>query len=148
MVRTLVPRFSHSWPLSRFESEMGSLMDRIFGDRDDSFTAELFTPRVNLIETETDFEATVELPGMKADDFHVEMEGNELRISGEKKEETEVKGKTFHRVERHFGEFRRTIPLPMAVDAEHITAEYKDGVLFVKVPKSETAKAKKIEIKS
>ena len=148
MVRTLVPRLSRSWPLARFETEMGSLMDRFLGDREDWFTSGVFTPNVNLVETDTHFEATVELPGMKADDFHVEMEGGELRISGEKKEEQEEKGKTFHRVERHFGEFRRIIPLPVAVDAEHITAEYKDGVLEVKVPKSEAAKPRKIKIKS
>ena len=59
-----------------------------------------------------------------------------------------MKGKTFHRVERHYGEFRRTIPLPAAVDPGKVEAEYKDGVLTVKVPKSEAAKPKKIEIKS
>ena len=71
-----------------------------------------------------------------------------VHISGQKKAETEEKGKTYHRFERHYGEFRRFIPLPSAVDAEHISAEYKDGVLTVKVPKTEAAKPKKIEVKS
>jgi HSP20 family protein len=134
--------------MGRFESEMGNLMNRFFGSRDEWLDQDVFNPRVNLTETDTDFEATVELPGMKAEDFHVEMEGGELRILGEKKEEKEEKGKTFHRVERHYGEFRRTIPLPAAVDPGKVTAEYKDGVLTVKVPKTEAAKPKKIEIKS
>ena len=147
-MRALSNRPVWNWPMARFESEMGSLMNRFFGPRDEWLDQDAFNPKVNLTETDSNFEATVELPGMKAEDFHVEMEGGELRISGEKKEEKEEKGKTFHRVERHYGEFRRTIPLPVAVDAGKVSAEYKDGVLTVKVPKTEAAKPKKIEIKS
>jgi HSP20 family protein len=128
---------------------MGDLMERFFGPRDNWMMAtDVFEPRINFVETDTHFETTVELPGMKPEDFHVELEGNELKISGEKKEEKEETGKTFHRVERRFGEFRRAIPLSTTVDADKIAAEYKDGVLTVTVPKTEAAKAKKIEIKT
>jgi len=148
MLRSLVPRTT--WPsLTRFENEMEDLMERFFGPRDNWMVpSDAFAPRTNVGETDTDFEVTVELPGMKAEDFHVEVEGNELKISGEKKEEKEETAKTFHRVERRFGEFRRVIPLTALVDADKISAEFKDGILTVKVPKTEQAKAKKIEIKS
>ena len=150
MVRSLIPRGSRSWPMMRpFESEMENLMEQFFGDGGKwPTTTDRFRPNVNLSENEKEFEITVELPGMKAEDFHVELEGNELRISGEKKEEKEEKGKTYHRIERSFGEFRRVVPLHTAVDADQIKAEYKDGVLSVKVPKAEEAKAKKIDVKA
>lgn len=141
-------RTSWHWPLTRFESDLGNFVEGFFGPEGWLPSQGVFSPQVNVVETDSDFETTVDLPGMKADDFHVEIEGNELRISGHKQEETEEKGKTYHRVERHYGNFRRVIPLPAAVDAEHITAEYKDGVVTVKVPKTEQAKPRKIEIKS
>jgi len=89
-------------------------MERFFGPRDNWIAArDVFEPRINFMETHTDFEVSVELPGMKADDVHVELEGGQLRISGEKKEDKQETGKTFHRVERRFGEFHRVIPLTM-----------------------------------
>ena len=151
MARTLIPRLNLNWPLTSLEAEMGDLMSRFFGGREGDgglVTREVFAPRINLVEDESQYEVTVELPGMKSEDFHVEMEGNELRISGEKKEETEEKGKTYHRVERHFGSFYRMIPLPSSVAADKITANYKDGVLTVKVPKTEEAKPRKIDVKT
>jgi HSP20 family protein len=149
MARTLIPRLNLNWPLSSFETEMGDLMSHFFGNREDGgslMQREVFAPRINVVEDQTQYEISVELPGMKSEDFHVEMEGGELRISGEKKFETEEKGKTFHRVERHFGSFHRLIPLPSAVAADKITAQYKDGVLTVKVPKTEEAKPRKIDV--
>ncbi len=144
MARTLIPRTNWLWP--SFENE---LVNRFFSNREDWVPAhDGFSPSVNVAETQTDYEVSVELPGMKPEDFHVELEGNELRISGEKKEDVEEKGKTYHRVERTRGEFLRVIPLNTAVKADQITAEYKNGVLNVKVPKAEEAKPRKIEIKT
>jgi HSP20 family protein len=149
MVRSLIPRSDFAWPLALMEREMGDLMQRFFGPREDWLTkGEIFAPRMNVEETETDYVVTAELPGLKPEDFHLELEDGQLRISGEKKHETEEKGKTYHRVERSYGEFHRTIPLTGAVDADKVTAEYKDGILTVQVPKSEEAKPRKIEIKT
>jgi len=150
MLRSLVPRRAWGWPaVTGFETEMGDLMERFFGSSENWLKgSDVFTPRMNFVETETDYEATVELPGMKADDFHVEVEDHHLRISGEKKEQKEEKGKTFRRVERHSGEFRRVIPLTGEIDAGKVSAEYKDGVLTVRVPKTARSKPHKVEIKS
>lgn len=150
MTRTLLPsigRFPR--PLARFEREIEDLWERVFGEGDGWLIERgEFVPMVNLSETEESLEVTVELPGLKPEDFNVEVKEGHLWISGEKKEEKEEKGKTFHRIERRYGEFRRVIPLPAAVDEEKIEARFTDGVLRVMVPKSEGAKPKHIEVKT
>jgi HSP20 family protein len=70
-----------------------------------------------------------------------------LTVAGERKEEKEEKGKTFHRVERLYGNFSRSVTLPCSVNEEEVAAEYKDGVLTIKLPKAEEAKAHKIKVK-
>jgi len=133
----------------RWENEMANLMDRFFGaeERWGDGPRE-FNPRTDFAETDDAYEVSVELPGMKAEDFNVEFRDGGLWVSGERKEMTEEKGKTFHRVERHFGHFQRMIPLPGAVDEDNVDATYKDGVLTVRVPKTEAAKPKQISVKS
>jgi HSP20 family protein len=122
-------------------------MEKFFGEEGWNGGIEKFIPRSNLAETEKGFEITVELPGMKPEEFNIEFRNGELWITGEKKEEKEEKGKTFHRVERHFGEFRRVFTLPAAVNEEMVEANYKEGVLHVTVPKAEEAKPKRIAVK-
>ena len=136
-------------PFSRIEEEMESLMGRFLDPEDGWWTrTEGFTPRSNLVELEGAFEVTVDLPGMKPEDFNIELKDGNLWISGETNQEKEEKGKTFHRVERHQGEFRRMFRLPGNVDEDGIAAEYKDGVLKITVPKTEESKAKHIEVKA
>lgn len=143
MLRELVPSLERSplRPLVRFEREMENLMERLGG-------WEGFEPKINIAETEKAFEVTAELPGMKAEEVAVEMRNGGLSISGERKEEKEEKGKTWHRVERRYGEFRRMIPLPEVVEKEKIEATFSDGVLKVIVPKTEEAKPRHIEVKA
>jgi HSP20 family protein len=148
MFGTLVPRVERlPRPLLRFEREMENLMERLFNPEDGRWLTG-FVPAANVAETESAFEVTLELPGMKAEDFKVELKKNELWISGEKREEKEEKGKAFHRIERSYGEFRRVIPLPGEAAEEKIEAEYKEGVLRVVVPKTEEAKPRRVEVKS
>src|SRR5687767_2515515 len=153
MVRSMIPlipwtrRVSESF--GRLENEMANFMDRFFGGEERwGDGPREFNPRMDLVETEGGFEISVELPGMKAEDFHVEFRDGALWVSGERKEATEEKGKTFHRVERHFGHFHRMIPLPGTVDEDNVQASYKDGVLAIYVPKSEAAKPKQISVTS
>ncbi len=80
--------------------------------------------------------------------LHVEFKGDQLWLTGERKHETEEKGKTFHRIERRYGRFERVIPLACPVNEANIAAEYKDGVLHVTVPKAEEARPKRIEVKA
>lgn len=131
----------------RLEGDMENLFERFFGPVERPLVGfEGFVPRTNVAETDGEFEVTVELPGMKAEEFEVELKDKSLWISGEKKEEKEEKGKEYHRVERHHGEFRRVIPLPTEVEEEQISAQYTDGVLTVRVPKAAEVKPKHIEI--
>ena len=146
MFRSLVP-WSARLPRVRFEDEMNRLMERFFGEEEGFGEFESFNPRTDVAETGNNVEVTVELPGMKPEDFTVETHNGNLWITGEKKEEKEEKGKTFHRVERHHGKFRRVIPLPTTVTGEKVDAQYKDGVLKIVLEKAEEVKPKAIPVK-
>jgi len=155
MLRTLVPTGARlPRMMVDFDDDFGRMVERFFGKPMMTETGEgwtelmKFEPRVNVAETDSTIEATVELPGVKAEDFHVDLLENELVISGEKKEETEEKGKTWHRVERRHGEFRRVLPLPANVDREKIEAVYKDGLLKVTIVKTAETARKAIPVKA
>jgi HSP20 family protein len=107
-----------------------------------------FVPRADVVETENEFDVTVDLPGMKPEDVKVEVKNGDLWITGKRAEEKEDKGATYHRVERRYGEFRRVLALPATIDRDKVAAKYDNGVLNVTVPKMEKAKAKHIEVKA
>jgi len=130
-----------------FRREMDELFQNFFGSEQGGEVA-VFAPRTNVAETDQAYEITVDLPGMKPEEFNVELKDGQLWITGERKHEAEEKGKTYHRIERAYGQFRRVIPLDPNVDPDKVTAEYKDGVLRIEVPKSEAAQPKKITVKS
>ena len=149
MVRSMVPwRTRFPRPLVRFEEEMENFFNRLIPEEGWLKPLEGFSPDVNLVETDLGFELTVDLPGLKPEDVTVEMRDGGLWISGKREEEKEEKGKTYHRLERRYGEFQRLIPLPVPVDQEKVEAEYHDGVLKISVPKTEESKPKRIEVKS
>jgi HSP20 family protein len=108
-----------------------------------------FFPSVNVVEGEKDIKVTVELPGMDEKDVDVTLSEGVVTIKGEKKEEHEDKGEGYHRIERSYGSFERSIPLPAEVEDEKAEAEFARGVLTVTVPKSPEPekKSKKIEVK-
>jgi HSP20 family protein len=89
----------------------------------------------------------MDIPGMEAKDIDIEVTGNTLNVSGERKEEKEEKGKTWHRIERKTGSFARSVTLPSAVMEEKVEAAYKDGVLTITLPKTEEAKTHKVKVK-
>jgi HSP20 family protein len=129
-----------------FRKEVDQLMGRFFhtnGENPLSFWA----PRVNVAEKEDAYEVTADLPGMKPEEVNVELKNGELLISGQRNEEHAESGKTWHRVERHSGQFRRMIRLGDDVSTDKVSAEYKDGVLRIHVPKSDDAKSRKIEVR-
>lgn len=104
-----------------------------------------WTPALDLYQNNDNILAVVELPGMRKEDIEISLEDGTLTISGERKEETGTEnGAT--RTERFTGKFRRSITLPTRVDAGKVSANYKDGVLTVTLPKAEEAKPKQIQI--
>ncbi|HMA16647.1 MAG: Hsp20/alpha crystallin family protein [Bacteroidota bacterium] len=104
--------------------------------------------KIDASEDDKAYHVTAELPGLSEKDVEVTFADNTLTISGEKKEEKEVKEENYHRRERSFGSFRRAFTLPAEVDEEKISASFKDGVMTIDLPKSQQAqkKAKKITI--
>lgn len=107
------------------------------------------TPEVDVGETEGALTITAELPGMDEGDVEVTLSDDVLTIKGEKREESEEKGKEFHITERRYGSFQRSFRLPENIDAGKIDAAFDKGVLTVRVPKSAkaTSKVKKISVK-
>jgi HSP20 family protein len=87
-----------------------------------------------------------EIPGVSRDDIDVKIENGTITLRGEKKQEKEVDSSAAYRVERYYGSFSRSFVLPTSIDADHIRATYKDGVLEVILPKQETAKPRKIKV--
>lgn len=146
MVRTLIPLRERSLlSLDDLYRQMDHLSRHFFGEEEGE-GADHFAPRINLAESETDYEVTLDVPGVNAQDVNVELNDDQLTITGERKSETEESGKTFHRVERRYGKFRRVIAVPAPIDEEKITAHYADGVLRVTLPKSEKVKPRRIEV--
>jgi len=130
----------------RFRHEMDQMFGQFFAAEDNERQL-IYAPRTNVAETETEYEVTVDLPGMKPEDLDVELKDGHLWITGERKHEEEEKGKTYHRIERSYGHFRRVIPLEESVNPEKVDAEYKDGVLHITVAKDEAAQPRKIPVK-
>ena len=154
MTRMLTPWFTRAARLPRFdmtefEMEFPKWMTEVFGPEAGVVGREgKFLPEANLIETEKAVEVTIELPGMKPEDVKVEIKENGLWITGEKKEEKEETGKTFHRIERRGGMFRRIFPLPVEVVEDKVDARFTEGVLKVILPKAEKVAPKHIEVKT
>jgi HSP20 family protein len=126
-------------------------MDRIFGDFDRSFeygpgmTFRSAGPRTNFYEEGDAFEIRAEVPGIAKDDLNVTLQGNYLEISGSRLADT-PEGYKVHRSERGASNFSRSFTLPDDVDAQKVQANLKEGILYLKLPKSETAKPKQIII--
>ena len=107
------------------------------------------TPRVNVAETEKEVKVTAELPGVEEKDIEVNLTGDVLTLKGEKRAETEEKGKNFHRVERRYGSFARAVEMPAEVDPGKVTAVFKKGVLTVTLAKTVAGqgRSRKIEVR-
>lgn len=110
--------------------------------------AQLFsgwTPAVDLYQSNDEITAVIELPGMRKEEIEISLHDGMLSISGERKEES-AEGEKDGRSERFVGKFRRSISLPTRVDAGKVTANYKDGILTVTLPKAEEVKPKQIKV--
>jgi len=118
-----------------FENSWMTPWDSDFGERFNGFS-----PRINLTERENELEVTAELPGLTEDDIDITLDRDALILKGEKKQETEDKSENHYRMERSYGRFSRTIPLPAdVVDKDNVEAEFKNGILTITLPKLEEA---------
>jgi HSP20 family protein len=106
-----------------------------------------WAPRVDISETDHEFIIKAEIPEVGKEDVKVTVDNNVLTIRGERKQEKDEKGKKFHRVERYYGTFARSFTLPENVEQAKIEASFKEGVLNLRLPKTEKVRAKEIEVK-
>ena len=120
--------------------EVGRLFDQVFGLEESTSSGPLgsqFMPSLDVHETDKEFQISVETPGMEEKDIDISISRDVLTISGEKKEEKKEDSKGTYRLERRYGSFSRSIPLPEnCVDTDKAEASYKNGVLTVKLPKT------------
>lgn len=125
-------------------------MDRIWNrfSRESSTYEREWNPSLDLMETEASLVAEVEVPGINADDIDISVTSDMLTVTGEKKQQTDEQGKNYHVLERAYGRFSRSIPLPTAVNPDRVEARYKDGILRITMGKSQGAKSKRIEVKT
>src|SRR5687767_14302854 len=105
-----------------------------------------WSPKVDIFENKDSLVLEAELPGMNREDFELSFENNVLSLRGERKFEKTTEGDNYHRIERSYGEFTRSFTLPQTVTADGATAEFKNGILRVSLPKREETKARKIEV--
>lgn len=141
------PLFTHN-PFAELQREMSDAFDRFRVDWNGEWPPSEFVPSIDLSETDIEVQARMDVPGFKADEIDVEVSGNTLRVSGEHKEAKEEKGRTYHRVERRNGSFARALTLPTPVKENQVSAECKDGVLTITLPKCEVAKTQKVRVVS
>jgi HSP20 family protein len=135
--------------LSSLQSEMNRLFNTFF---DTPTTAgngptRRWVPSMDLVETDEHFVLRADLPGLSEEDVAIELEDNVLTVSGERKAEHEDKKEGFYRVERSYGQFRRSLTLPEGVDADGIEASFDKGVLEVRIPKPAERKPRRVAIK-
>jgi HSP20 family protein len=149
--RLLTKQVRH--PFLVFQEEMNRLIDNFFHESSFDFferKSNVFTPSIDVTDTGNEIKVAAELPGLEDKDIEVSLTRDTITIKGEKKEEKEEKGKSYHRMERLYGSFVKTIPLPVDVETEKAGATFKKGVLTITLPKTEKAleETKKISIKS
>jgi HSP20 family protein len=134
--------------LNSLQSEMNRLFNTVFDtpSNDPGNALRRWMPAMDLVESGDHFVLRADLPGMSEADVSIEFEDGTLTISGERKAEHEEQEEGFHRVERAFGAFSRSLTLPQGIDPDAVTAGFDRGVLEVRIPKPEQRKPRRIEI--
>jgi HSP20 family protein len=140
-------RWEPAREVDSLQSEVNRVFDAFFGSGATSATrARRWVPAMDLVETDEHLVLKADLPGLGHDDVNIEVKDNVLTVSGERRAEQEEKSEGFYRVERAFGTFSRSMSLPEGVDAEKIAAEFRAGVLEVRIPKPQERKPHRVAI--
>jgi HSP20 family protein len=128
--------------------DMERLIERFFDPTGEMPALGTWEPRLDIAETKDALTIKAEMPGVKPEEIQLSLQDGVLTIKGEKEEEKEEKDQHYHRVERSYGSFMRSVRMPAPVDAGMVTAAFKNGVLTVTLPKTAEAKGTTIPIKS
>ncbi len=137
--------------LMSIQNELNRLFGRTYGGTTETATGTTsgtWMPPLDIYETQERFVIALEIPGVDPDSVDVSVEENVLTVSGERPFYRDVPEESFHRVERRYGPFSRSLTLPPTANAEAIQASFDRGVLSIEVPKSEQAKPRKIQVKA
>lgn len=134
-------------PFWSLRDEMDHLLTRFSDDWNSGWLSQGFEASLDLSETNDKIEVHLDVPGIKPEEINVEVSGDQLRITGTRKDEKEETGRTYHRVERHSGSFSRSVTLPCDVKEDEIEACCDNGVLTVSLPKAEAVKCRKVTVK-
>ena len=140
------------WDPFRELNAVQERMNRLFGDvyraaDDDVMRRGAWAPPVDIYDSGNhELVIKAELPDMSKDDIEITVENNTLTLRGEKKMDSAMKDECCHRIERTYGTFSRTFSLPTTVDTSKVSADYKNGVLTIKLPVREEAKPKQIQV--
>ena len=147
-----IVRFDPFRDLVGLQERMNRMFDESFRgiarpQGDDWALGGSWAPAVDIYEHEGNIVLKAELPGVEPKDVDIRLENNVLSLRGERRFDSEVKQENYHRVERAYGAFSRSFSLPTTVEVSKIAAEYRDGVLTLRLPKAEEAKPRQIEVK-
>jgi len=137
---------THFDPLATFPATFRNFEDVVARMLNEPRGARPWSPSVDIYETENELVLKADLPDVKLADIEVRVENQTLTLKGERKFEKDESAKGFHRIERSYGTFERSFTVPSSVDAEKVAADYKNGVLTVKLPKKEAAKPRQVKI--
>jgi HSP20 family protein len=135
-------------PLSSFPASFRTFEDAITRMLSEPRGARPWSPSVDIYETENELILRADIPDVKLEDIEVRVENQTLTLKGERKFEKDESVRGYHRIERSYGSFVRSFTVPASVDAEKVAAEYKNGVLTVKLPKKEAAKPRQVKIEA
>lgn len=150
-MNTQITRWSPFKEMEQMQNRLASFWNldplRTNGGKEETLTIAEWTPRVDIVEDEKEIIVKAELPEMKKEDVKVTVDQGVLTISGERKLEREEKNKKYHRIESEYGSFLRSFTLPAAIVGDKVSADFKDGVLKVHLPKDLRTSAKAVDIK-
>jgi HSP20 family protein len=132
--------------IAALQNDMGRLMSAFLGPANGETSGRTWTPAVDVWETDDELVYAFDLPGIPEDKVSVELDDGALTVSGERERVDESRNDRFYRYERRFGSFSRTVGLPQGVGEADVKAEYRDGVLEIRVKKPESPKPRRIEI--
>jgi HSP20 family protein len=133
------------FPATDWDREMKQLFNGGFGELA-PWAGERFVPAIDVRETDDSYIVEADIPGMKKEDIQIEVADNIVTIHGERKSESEEKNKEYHRIERSYGSFRRSVQVPGGFKHDNVSAKFENGVLRVTLPKPEESKPKRVTV--
>jgi HSP20 family protein len=143
-----VSRWDPFQDLQSFRDEMNRTLSRWFSrEEGDEPTMRRWVPALDVTESKDAYHIDVEVPGVNPEDINVTVDRGMLTVQGERRSEEEKSDRSYHRIERRYGMFRRSISLPGDVDPSRVQATYDNGVLRLEVPKTDGGQPKRIEVK-